>query len=117
MKNFLFFVLVLFLLPVSMKAQQDTSRSQKDSTNTTLRQTDNAVIRQPQPDLIQIEANELPDAVLKTLEKPKYNGWKNSVIFKNQSSNEYMITIGEPEKSVTYRFNEKGEIVKKDKDE
>jgi hypothetical protein len=112
----LFITLILWMLfSLTMQAQNDSTR-RDDSTHYTLRQKDNELIKQPQPDLVQIDVDALPAALVKTLEKPAYDGWKNSIIYKNKSSDEYMLVIGNGKKSTTYRFNAKGDLIKKEKD-
>jgi hypothetical protein len=110
-----FFLIITCLLFSSvMKAQTDSTRS--DSTNYTLKQKDNELVKQPQPNLIQVEASQLPPPLLKTLSNSKYEGWKNSIVYKDKATNEYMFVIGNGEKATTYRFNAKGELIKKEKD-
>jgi hypothetical protein len=115
MKTLLITLIIWLLFSLTMQAQSDSTRKD-DSTNYTLRQKDNELVKQPQPDLIQVDVDALPAALVKTLEKPKYEGWKNSIIYKQKSSDEYMLVIGDGEKATTYRFNAKGELIKKEKD-
>jgi hypothetical protein len=114
MKTLIITLFIWLLFTLSMKAQTDPTV--EDSSHYTLRQKDNELIKQPQPDLVQVDVDELPPALLKTLEKPKFEGWRKSVIYKNKSTKEYMFTIGDGDKATTYRFNANGELIKKEKD-
>jgi len=86
-----------------------------DSTkNLTTRQSDGQLINQPQPDLIKLKSSDIPASLRKTLQKSKYKGWENSMIYKQKSTNEYLVEILENGKAKTYRFDENGEPLKKD---
>lgn len=94
-------------------ALAQTKEPIKDSTKVTTRQSDGALIAQPQPDLIKLKASEIPASLRQTLQKPKYKGWENSMIYKQESTNEYILEILENGKAKTYRFNSEGEPLKK----
>ena len=101
------------VLSVTLTMAQ-TKEPIKDSTKVTTRQSDGALIAQPQPDLIKLKTSDIPPSLRKTLQKSKYKGWENSMIYKQQSTNEYLVEIMENGKATTYRFNEYGEPLKKD---
>jgi len=98
----------------SAMAQEKESVSIKDSTKVTTRQGDGQLISQPQPDLIKLKSSDIPASLRKTLQKSKYKGWENSMIYKQKSTNEYLVEIMENGKTKTYRFDENGEPLKKE---
>jgi predicted NAD/FAD-dependent oxidoreductase len=84
----------------------------RDSSKVTTRQSDGQLIAQPQPDLIKLKTSDIPSELRQTLQKSKYKGWENSMIYKQKSTNEYIVEIMENGKAKTYRFNEEGKPVK-----
>jgi len=109
MKRFILVTAISCLFMIASMAQ--TTDSTK---NVTTRQSDGQLIHQPQPDLIKLKSSDIPASLRKTLQKSKYKGWENSMIYKQKSTNEYLIEIMENGKAKTYRFNEEGEPLKED---
>lgn len=100
----------------SSTGMSTTETTTTDSSKVTLRQEDNELVPQPQPELVKVAVNDLPEALRKTLnESDRYKGWQNAVIHKYAPANEYMLVMGNGKKSVTYHFNEQGELIEKDK--
>jgi hypothetical protein len=104
------------LILITLSIITMTSFGQVDSSkNVTIRQGDNQLIQQPQPDLIKIEASQLPPQLLEVLSKPRYKGWENAMIYRQKSTREYIIEISKKGNSKTYRFTEEGTPIKSDR--
>jgi hypothetical protein len=103
---------ILFALLLSLTSMAQT----KDSTkNVTTKQEDGQLVKQPQPDLVKLKSiADIPPAVRQTLQKPKYKGWENAMVYKQKSTREYIVEIMENGKAKTYRFNENGEPLSKE---
>jgi hypothetical protein len=113
MKHLLIIVFSIISLSATM-AQEKDPLPIKDSTKVTTRQGDGQLVAQPQPDLIKLKTADIPSSLRQTLQKSKYKGWENSMIYKQKSTNEYIVEIMENGKARTYRFDENGEPLKKD---
>jgi len=63
-----------------------------------------------------IRPEELPDPVRQTLESdPRYNNWKEAMIFHDRNKDEYIVEFEEAGKSTKHRFAKDGEpIIAKD---
>ncbi len=108
MKKLLPLFIILTIYTMDARAQaNDTTR------NKVIKQEDNTIVTQPSPDLIKLEHEQLPESLLKILQKRKYKGWEHSMIYKQKSTNEYILEILDGKKSTTYRFDENGNPIKK----
>jgi hypothetical protein len=110
MKFFLTTGTILLTLSLSIAQVKEQI---KDSTKVTTRQGDGQLVEQPQPDLIKLKSSDIPSSLRETLQKSKYKGWENAMIYKQKSTNEYLVEIMENGKAKTYRFNKAGEPLKK----
>src|SRR3954469_22215465 len=101
MKHLLTTAFLTLSLSAAM-AQEKDPLPIKDSTKVTTRQGDGQLVAQPQPDLIKLKATDIPSELRQTLQKSKYKGWENSMIYKQKSTNEYLVEIMENGKAKTY---------------
>lgn len=62
-------------------------------------------------DRVMITTNDLPSSLLITLGDPMYRGWENSSVYRNRSTNEYMIEIRDGSDTRTYYFDKDGKAV------
>jgi hypothetical protein len=65
-------------------------------------------------DLIQVQRDQLPGAMVETLQNPTYSGWENSTIYYNRSANEYSLDVGSGTDIKNYRFDSNGNPVQQD---
>jgi hypothetical protein len=64
-------------------------------------------------DRVVITTEDVPPRVLVTLQDPKYKGWENSTLYKNRTTDEYMIEIRDGSSAKVYYFSKEGEELKK----
>lgn len=62
--------------------------------------------------LFTISADDLPAEVQQTLRKPKYKGWESGAVYRNLSSNHYVVKINGEKKPKYYSFDETGKPIK-----
>lgn len=62
--------------------------------------------------LFTINANDLPEPVRQTLAKPKYNGWEEGPVYRNLSSNHYVVKITSGRKPKYFSFDETGKPIR-----
>jgi hypothetical protein len=63
-------------------------------------------------DRIVVRTNEIPESLQVTLHGDEYKGWENSTIYRNRSTNEYMIEIRDGSSTRTYYFDKDGNAIK-----
>lgn len=63
-------------------------------------------------DMIIIPAAEVPASLRSTLQGSQYKGWENGTIYRNQSSDMFMVEMREGNESKIYRFDQNGKAVK-----
>ena len=63
-------------------------------------------------DMIIIPATEVPASLRGTLQGTQYKGWENGTIYRNQSSDMFMVEVREGNQTKTYRFDKNGKAVK-----
>lgn len=107
-------IILSILALSSIMAQEKEPLPIKDSAKVTTRQGDGQLVAQPQPDIIKLKTDDIPASLRKTLQSSKYKGWENSMIYKQKSTNEFLVEILENGKAKTYRFNAAGEPIKED---
>lgn len=103
---------------VTTTGMNSTNTQETDSSDLTLRQEDNKLIPQPQPELVKLAIADVSEALKQTLNGDKaYKGWENSVISFYQPDNEYMIVLSDNRsaKATTYYFNSEGKLLRKEK--
>lgn len=74
-----------------------------------------AQVDQPQwrkEDKVKITTNQIPSPMLITLGDPMYKGWDKSKVYRNKSTNDYMIEITEGKATRTYYFDKSGNAMK-----
>jgi hypothetical protein len=59
-------------------------------------------------DKVSISTSQIPSAMLITLGDPKYIGWEKSKVYRNKSTNDYMIEIKDGTNTKTYYFDQSG---------
>jgi hypothetical protein len=104
----------LFVSVVAVQAQDTTSFKRTDSTNVSQEQ-------QPtqQPGSIQLrdmtvlQSTEVPATLRETLQADQYKGWDEatSKIYRNQTSDLYVVQIQDGTMTKTYRFDKDGKPI------
>ena len=56
----------------------------------------------------QIHREDLPAGLIQTLEGTQYKGWENATIYRNKSSNDYMLVIQDNGQTRTFYFDKEG---------
>jgi hypothetical protein len=64
-------------------------------------------------DRVVIATEDVPPGLLVTLQAPEYKGWENSTVYRNRTTDEYMIEIRDGSSAKVYYFNKEGEELKK----
>lgn len=60
-----------------------------------------------------IKSSDVPTSLRTTLQAPEYKGWENVPIYRNESSNMYIIEMRDKDqKLVPYRFDANGKVIK-----
>ena len=95
---------------VAVQAQDTTSYKKQDSTS----------LQQPtqQPstqlkDMTALKSTEIPANLRETLQAPQYQGWdaSTSKIYRNQTSDLYVVQIQDGTMTKTYRFDKNGKPI------
>ena len=63
-------------------------------------------------DMIIIPASEIPASLRGTLQGSQYKGWENGTIYRNQSSDMFMVEMRDGNQTKIYRFDQNGKAVK-----
>ena len=58
--------------------------------------------------MIVIPSTEIPASLRGTLQGTQYKGWENGTIYRNQSSDMFMVEVREGNQTKTYRFDQNG---------
>lgn len=98
-------------LVISMAAvnAQDTTRTQDRPQQEQDDQQQNTYRAE---DMTAIDRSEIPEAVVVTLDDPKYEGWEKGVFYLDPVSGLYIIEVeGESELPLQYRFDKSGNVV------
>lgn len=105
----------LFVGTVAVQAQDTTSYKKTDSTS--LEQTQQPTQQEPGSiklkDMTALQATEIPAALRETLQAPQYKGWdaSTSKIYRNQTSDLYVVQIQDGTMTKSYRFNKDGKPI------
>jgi hypothetical protein len=99
---------------VAVQAQDTTSFKKRDSTGVQQTQP-----QQQQPGAIQLrdmtalKSTEIPAALRETLQAPQYKGWDDatSKIYRNQTSDLYVVQIQDGTMTKSYRFDKNGKPI------
>lgn len=88
---------------------------------TSFKKSDSASIQQPtqQPgsiklkDMTALQSTEIPAALRETLQAPQYKGWDaaTSKIYRNQTSDLYVVQIQDGTMTKSYRFDKEGKPI------
>lgn len=62
-------------------------------------------------DRIKIRTGQIPNPMLITLGDPMYRGWEKAAVYRNKSTNEYMIEIKDGSETKTYNFDKEGKAL------
>jgi hypothetical protein len=62
-------------------------------------------------DRVVVRTNEIPESLKVTLNGDQYKGWENSTIYRNRSTNEYMIEIRDGSTTRTHYFDKDGKAI------
>jgi hypothetical protein len=68
-------------------------------------------------DRVMITSSEIPESLRSSLSDDKYKGWEKSTIYRNRSTNEYLIEIQDGDNVKTYYFDKNGKAMVLDNDE
>ena len=63
-------------------------------------------------DMIVIPAAEVPASLRSTLQGAQYKGWENGTIYRNQSSDMFMVEMRDGNQARIYRFDQNGKAIK-----
>ncbi|HEX7015253.1 MAG TPA: hypothetical protein VF191_07045 [Cyclobacteriaceae bacterium] len=97
MKRSLFIVAVLMFFGWTAALAQ-----QRDTTNTQQQQ-------QAVPEgMVEIQASEVPAPVQEALRSANYTGWEQGTFYRNESSDLYLVEIGEGADAKQYYFDKNG---------
>jgi hypothetical protein len=62
---------------------------------------------------VRIPASQVPTALRQTLKDPQYNGWENSTVYFDKSSNQYSVEVMDGNNLKTYNFDQSGKAIEK----
>jgi hypothetical protein len=100
----------LFLTAGAVYAQDTTQR-----TDPSQRPGQEEPLQQPQDqyrsDLAPIPADQVPDALRKTLEGSEYKGWENATLYQNKNTKEYQLEMMQGDVPRIYRFDQNGQPI------
>jgi hypothetical protein len=103
---------MLFVSVVAVQAQDTTSFKRSDSTNVTEQQpTQQESIKLK--DMTVVKSTEVPATLRETLQGPEYKGWDaaTSKIYRNQTSDLFVVQIQDGTMTKTYRFDKDGKPI------
>ena len=63
-------------------------------------------------DMIVIPSAQVPASLRSTLQASQYKGWENGTIYRNQSSDMFMIEMRDGNQTRIYRFDQNGKAIK-----
>ncbi len=63
-------------------------------------------------DMIVIPSAEVPASLRSTLQGSQYKGWENGTIYRNQSSDMFMVEMRDGDQTRIYRFDQNGKAIK-----
>ena len=107
----------LFMGTVAVQAQDTTSFKRSDSTS--MQQPTQQPTQTQQPgtttlrDMTALKSTEIPANLRETLQGPSYKGWdaSTSKIYRNQTSDLYVVQIQDGTMTKTYRFDKEGKPI------
>jgi hypothetical protein len=91
------------LVPPPPPVQQDQTAPQNQT------QKDQANFKK---DMIVIPSAQVPASLRSTLQGSQYKGWENGVIYRNQSSDMFMVEMRDGNQTKVYRFDQNGKAIK-----
>jgi hypothetical protein len=96
---------------VAVQAQDTTSFKKQDSTN--LQQPSQQQPSTQLKDMTVLQSTEIPASLRETLQAPQYKGWdaSTSKIYRNQTSDLYVVQIQDGTMTKTYRFDKNGKPI------
>jgi hypothetical protein len=103
----------LFMGTVAVQAQDTTSFKRSDSTSlqqpATQQQPGSTQLR----DMTALKSTEIPASLRETLQGTQYKGWDASTtkIYRNQTSDLYVVQIQDGTMTKTYRFDKEGKPI------
>jgi hypothetical protein len=102
---------MLFMGVVAVQAQDTTSYKKSDSTG--LQQPTQRPGSVQLRDMTSLKSTEIPAALRETLQAPQYKGWDaaTSKIYRNQTSDLYVVQIQDGTMTKTYRFDKEGKPI------
>jgi hypothetical protein len=62
-------------------------------------------------DRVVVRSNDIPSSLRITLRGDQYKGWENSTVYRNRSTNEYMVEIRDGSKTNTFYFDKDGKAI------
>lgn len=96
---------------VAVQAQDTTSFKKQDSTS--LQQPSSQQPSTQLKDMTALKPTEIPANLRETLQSPQYTGWDASTtkIYRNQTSDLYVVQIQDGTMTKTYRFDKNGKPI------
>jgi hypothetical protein len=95
----------LFIALASVNAQDRTS---SDTTGTGSTQSTEYQYQWRDEDRETLTRDDLPTGLVETLEGGQYEGWENATIYRNKTSNDYMLVIQDSGTTRTFYFDKEG---------
>jgi hypothetical protein len=114
MKKFMFILAFLFGVVI---AYGQSPAPDPDTLQNPVKQIDPEVKQLPpdlhySKDVVRINADELPPAVLKNLKEIEPSGWEKSVVYRDKKEKVFIVEMREDKNNKTYRFDEEGKLVR-----
>jgi len=96
---------------VAVQAQDTTSFKKQDSTS--IQQSPTQQPSTQLKDMTSLKSTEIPASLRETLQAPQYKGWDEttSKIYRNQTSDLYVVQIQDGTMTKTYRFDKNGKPI------
>jgi hypothetical protein len=95
---------MLFVSVLAVNAQVASDTSSTSTNQPSMSSDDQANYTR---DMEVIQSSEVPASLRSTLQGSEYSGWEDGKVYRNSSTNEYLIVIGD-EDAKTYRFDANG---------
>jgi hypothetical protein len=110
-------LLIVSVMAANAQVTQDTTQTEQPPTEQP--PTDQPTTDQPtespnlaeDPNMEMIQSSDVPASLRSTLQGTEYAGWENGQVYRNKSTNEFIVQIGEDADKKTYTFDSNGKRV------
>lgn len=113
MKKVLLTVAGALLFGFAANAQTDSTY--KSQSNTTTQHQSGQTQSQKYPykvsDRETVQSSDIPASLRQTLGDSRYNGWENTTIYRDKTSNDYYFDLNNGSSSTQYRFDKNGKAI------